>query len=113
MNDLSRIKKEFPDYPLESIPEGIPDWLTPAPWHNDAMPIWGDDAHVEADVTREGVCLAIDYPDPGMRETAGEPRFSVWSVSAHGQQEGDTFATDDWEAALSELRRRRRMVEAA
>lgn len=103
MPDYTKIQREFPDYPVTSIPDGIPNWLEPIPWHNDTCPIWGDERYLEGG--ENGIALAIDYPDPGRREIPEAPRFSAFSVK-DGEQAGDTFSSDDWEATLAELRRR-------
>lgn len=101
MPDLSIIRREFPRYPVDSVPEDVPDWLECRAWHNDVCPIWGevgrDDPHV-------GIFLAINYPDPADREEGDGPRFSVWVMDAAGR-ETHQYNTDDWPEALAELRR--------
>lgn len=104
MPDYTKIAREFPDYPIESIPEGIPNWLEPVPWHDDAMPIWGDERYVEGG--ESGTALSIDHPDPQLREGGpGWPRFVVFTLQ-DGEATGDNLATEDWDEALAELRRR-------
>ena len=102
MADHDAVGQEFPNFPLESIPGDIPDWLVPCPWHNDAMPIWGDESYA---LGEGGVCLSVDYPDPAMRENGpGEPRFCVWRCTEMCENLGRVFSSDDWQETLAILR---------
>lgn len=106
MPDLSQIAREFPGFPLESIPEGIPNWMTPIPrGDSDAMPMWADETYLESG-GETGMALSIDFPDPARREMGPEwGRFCVFTLK-DGEHVGPIVSTDEWPVALSELRRR-------
>lgn len=102
--DASMVADEFPRYPIHALPGDIPDWLTCCAWHNDSCPIWGDASYVAGD---GGIALAIDYPRADDRECEDSKRFGVWRTNAMSEQIGDSFESDDWEAAKAELERLR------
>lgn len=109
-DDKNLITREFPEYPLDTIPQDIPGWLECGAWHNDSCPVWGDESYLSGN---GGIALAIDYADHAMRDYGGEapeipsPRFSCWRTewtSGRGtEQVGDTFSSDDWAAVLARL----------
>lgn len=98
--DAYLIAREFESYPVESLPKDIPEWLICTAWHNDAMPIWGDENYAMGGDGPgwKGIGLSIDYPDPQMRDTPEHSRFYVWQMQ-DGEQVGGK-GTDDWQEAL-------------
>jgi hypothetical protein len=102
MADYSNIAVEFPDFPLDTIPADIPEWLECQPWHNDACPIWYERGF---DDPEEGIKLCIDWPDPDRRELPA-PRFGVWKATAEGECLSN-FGSDSWAETLAELERLR------
>lgn len=102
--DASMVADEFPRYPIHALPGDIPDWLICCAWNNDTCPIWCDARRAEG---WEGLSLAIDYPRADDREIDGAQHFSVWWTAENGEQIGDAFSSDDWEAVKVELARRR------
>jgi len=85
------IAREFPDFPLDSLPE-IPASFEARPWRHDAMPAWRDE--------RAGFTLWIDHPDSAERVEPGAPRFTLID-------DRDDFralaATDEWSQVVSAL----------
>lgn len=96
-----KIEIEFPDYPVDSLPGDIPEWLECVPWHNDACPIWYMRGYEDPEA---GIHLAIDYPDAERREIDG-PRYRIWMSDALQNYLAPPLNTDDWEAAKAELER--------
>ena len=93
--DITQLQTEFPDYPVESIPDlsrlaaaGFVD----RSWHNDLSP----------SLECGGVVVWLDYADPAHREIPGGARFVV-------QTETSEKNFEDWAqaeaAALAECAR--------
>jgi len=85
---MTDIAKEFPDYPVASLPE-IPAGFVPSHWHNDACPSWG----------RNDLRLFVDYPDPADRDMDDGTRFSLQRESDAGVSV--IVDTDDWNTVLA------------
>lgn len=100
------IASEFPDYPLDTIPQDIPAWLTCHAWHNDVAPIWGDAGYA---MNEPGIMLVIDFPRPEDRELGGGERFRVYRVNEDPDSidMDDDFESDDWAATLAHLEKMR------
>jgi hypothetical protein len=96
--DACDLGTEFPDYPLDSLPE-IPGWLKGSHWHNEQCPSW----RYEHD--GRFLQLFVDYPKPETREHPESKRFTV-NV---GRQDGgeltldDVLHTDDWNDVMRHL----------
>lgn len=96
--DLERLRREFPDYDVSTLP-AIPAGFLDESWHNDVCPIF---RNPETDLS-----LMIDYPDPKDREFPEAPRFSVGRFDTDARP----FNSDDFaeilrfiaEAAIAEL----------
>jgi len=80
---MTDIAKEFPDYPVASLPE-IPAGFEPSHWHNDACPSW----------TRGDLALFIDYPRDVVRNEFDTPRFSLQRANDDGADV--ILDTDKW-----------------
>lgn len=80
-----KIEVEFPDYPVDSLPGDIPEWLECVPWHNDACPIWYMRGYEDPEA---GIHLAIDYPDVWARicPTSAEDSAATRCNAAAGFQ---------------------------
>jgi hypothetical protein len=92
------LEYEFPDYPVETLPQDIPAWMVPTHWHNDTAPSWtfrGPDG---------AMVIYIDYADVSQREmhSDGSRRFTLMTFDANDRHMGD-FATDDWAEAKGTL----------
>lgn len=85
---MSDIAKEFPDYPVASLPE-IPAGFVPSHWHNDACPSW----------SRGDLVLFIDYPNPADRDFDDGTRFSLQRSTGAGANV--IVDTDDWTTVLA------------
>ena len=64
---------QFPDYPIACMPPIPGDW-TDKSWRNDTKPSF----EVCTGPMGEPVEMWIDYPEPALREIAGEPRFGLY-----------------------------------
>lgn len=87
-NIIPSTATEFPDYPLDSLPE-IPAGFTDTSWHNDTCPSFGDEEF--------NLVVFIDYPDAAMREYPQAPRFTL------NKGEDHLLSGDDWQAILARI----------
>lgn len=94
--DRNLIRREFPDFPIETIPAGIPDWMECNAWHNDTCPIWAD---ANGMTIGEGLFLSVDWPNPADREYSEGKRFCVWRYA----DDEEMIITDDFSEALRQL----------
>lgn len=84
------LAREFPDFDAATLPV-IPDRFVTAHWHNEAMPHWTRDTHLE---------LWIDYADPTMRETPGDRFMLRWRLNP---ADWVIEYTEDWSRILGAL----------
>lgn len=89
--DTTTTAREFPDYPVASLPTMPSHWVDRS-WHNDACPSYAPD---EDSVIR----VLIDYPEDDQREIPGEGRYHV--IVEAGAAGYDLVSTDDWDEALA------------
>lgn len=95
------LRREFPEYPVDSLPEIPADWEDVS-WHNDACPSFSVP-------TREGddLRIFIDYPDPKLSDFGdGRVRFGANFYPNDWQSNTDVvniYEGDDWEALLAAL----------
>ena len=82
MVDLSRLAREFPDYPADSLPT-IPAGFVDRSWRNETLPSF---IHEES-----GVVLWCDYPNPLQREWPDAPRFSAVQCVTRDDEAGWQF----------------------
>lgn len=89
---MTDIAKEFPDYPVASLPE-IPAGFVASHWHNDACPSW----------ERGYLKLFIDYPDaPERDDDRVGARFSLQTISKLGDAD-EILQTDDWQEIVDNI----------
>jgi hypothetical protein len=99
--DAPLVASEFRDFPVEMLPATLPPWMVCEAWHNDACPLWRSAHHLDAiDMHLQ---LAIDYPDPAMRECGGGHLFCVYTMDDAGSDATTLYHGDDWQAALVPL----------
>jgi hypothetical protein len=95
-----RLVAEFPDVPLESLPQ-IPIGWEDMSWHNDVSPSFlaytrSDGAYIRA---------WVDFPDEADRELNCK-RFTASWYDAEGNHLGDLYPfveTDDWATLLAAI----------
>ena len=85
-------RAEFPDYPVDDMPDPLPAGFVDHSWHNDDCPsFWHE-------TTR--TLLWVDYLDPSRREIEERPRFALMKTDENGAstQEPDccVFQGETW-----------------
>jgi len=93
-----RLVDEFPDMPLDSLPE-IPAGWEDMSWHNDVSPSFL--VHTRADGAY--VRVWIDYPDEADRELSTKRYTASWyDAEGNSLSEWVPFVeTDDWPTLLA------------
>ena len=86
------VASEFPDYPLETLPE-IPDGWHDSSWHNDVAPSF---------MVGETIQVFVDYADQSQSEWAGQPDYQRFHVLV--ERDGDwqpAHSGNDWSAVMA------------
>jgi len=84
--------REFPDFPIASLPP-IPAKWQEMSWHNDTAPSFGI---MHPDDNRPLLQVYVDYPDPTMREFPDAPYRYVLIVGDNR----DVTTSNDWDTIL-------------
>lgn len=90
---------QFPDYPIACMPPIPGDW-TDKSWRNDTKPSF----EVCTGPMGEPVEMWIDYPEPALREIAGEPRFGLYRRNAEDELEA-IYTGEDYAEAMEHANR--------
>lgn len=88
---MKGLREEFPDFDPATLP-AIPEGWIDASWHNDTCPCF--------EVITDKVYVFIDYEKVEDREHGYSDRFSV-------KGKGGDFSTNDWQAVLAEVAKRK------
>ena len=90
---------QFPDYPIACMPPIPGDW-TDKSWRNDTKPSF----EVCTGPMGEPVEMWIDYPEPALREIAGEPRFGLYRRNAEAAPAA-IYTGEDYAEAMEHANR--------
>lgn len=95
------LKREFPDFDRATLPR-LPKGFTCAAWHNDSCPTWYEDDPAELEPGK--LMIAVDFPDPELREFPDSDRFTLHMVRKKDEGPEPVISSDDWEVVENAVR---------
>lgn len=92
------VASEFPDYPLEELPNLCQAWQDKS-WHNDVCPSFV--TRIEASGRTYLAVLWCEYPDPALRELPGQARLMVVIYDVTDDEDRDCYYRGEHELVVS------------